>query len=151
MCVAALHWERHHCYSGPIAGLTEGAESSNLIMLLGAQYHPEGDLHSWEETSPGRSSVFDYFLLLRMVKDETTTALPEPGTEGVSGDATEQPSLQVPVYLIPHVDLTFPGHRGDIPQVILSMSPPIHLLHSTSWHFQSCNGTHSEISRANTC
>lgn len=35
MCVAALHWKRHCFYSGKIAGLTEGAESSNLIMLLG--------------------------------------------------------------------------------------------------------------------
>lgn len=37
------------------------------------------------------------------------------------------------------------GTRADIPQVIPRMSPlSIHLVHSTSQHFQGCNGTHSE-------
>lgn len=77
----ALHWERHRFCSGPFAPLIEGAESSNLIMLLGGPVLSRGETDVvrekllLEEVQYLRS-----FLLLRMVKHETVvTVVPEPG------------------------------------------------------------------------
>lgn len=71
MCLFALHWQRHRFYSGPFAGLTEGAESSNLVMLLGGPISSRREIYMVGKKLLSGVQYLRSFLLLRMVKDET--------------------------------------------------------------------------------